>query len=200
MMKLNHNPASPFVRKVHVLAIELGIVDQIEMVNAVGTPLDSGQMRIEANPLGKIPSLVRPDGPAIYDSSVICQYLNALAGGSFYPEAHRWEAMTLEATADGIMDAAVLMTYEGRCRPEDMVYAPWVDGQWEKVARALDALEARWMSHLHGPMDIGHIATASALGYLDLRHDARNWRAGRPSLAAWYEKFAARQSMLDTQP
>ena len=98
------------------------------------------------------------------------------------------------------MDAAILMVYESRSRPEEMHYAPWVEGQWSKVTRALDALEARWMSHLHGPLDMGLIATACALAYLDFRHGDRDWRTGRPSLAAWFEKFAERESFQATKP
>lgn len=199
-MKLNYSPSSPFVRKVHVVALELGLADQIELVMTEGTPLASDATRVAANPLGKIPSLERPDGPTLYDSRVICQYLDALAGGRLYPAAHRWEVLTLEATAEGIMDAGVLMVYESRCRPEELVYPTWVDAQWEKISRALDVLESRWMSHLHGPLDAGQIGVACALGYLDLRHGARDWRKGRPSLAAWEGKFAARDSMAQTRP
>lgn len=199
-MKLNYSPSSPFVRKVHVVALELGLADQIELVQTEGTPLASDATRVAANPLGKIPSLERADGPTLYDSRVICQYLNTLADGAMYPQARLWESLTLEATAEGIMDAGVLMTYEVRCRPADMVYAPWVDAQWEKIGRALDVLESRWMSHLHGPMDAGQIGVACALAYLDLRHSVRDWRAGRPSLAAWEGKFAERESMVATRP
>ncbi|MDZ4136270.1 MAG: glutathione S-transferase, partial [Paracoccaceae bacterium] len=108
--------------------------------------------------------------------------------------------LTLEATADGITDAAILMVYETRVRPEDKRFDPWVQGQWAKIARALDALESRWMSHLHGPLDIGQIALACGLGYLDFRHGTRDWRAGRPTLAAWEAKFAQRDSMKATAP
>ncbi len=107
-MKLYHNAASPFVRKVHLLVIESGQEDSVELVASGGSPMDSSNMPVAENPLGKIPALERTDGPALYDSRVICQYLDALAGGGFYPEARKWEAMVLEATADGIMDAAVL--------------------------------------------------------------------------------------------
>jgi glutathione S-transferase len=98
------------------------------------------------------------------------------------------------------MDAAVLIAYEGRLRPDDMQYAPWTEAQWAKIARALDAIEGRWMSHLAGLPDMSHIALGCALGYLDLRHAARDWRAGHPALAAWYEGIAARESMVQTAP
>ena len=158
-------------------------------------------MPVARNPLGKIPTLERDDGPALYDSRVICRYLDDLAGGRLYPEKPRlWETLTLEATGDGIMEAAVLMVYEERTRPEEQRFAPWVEGQWAKIARALDALEARWLAHLAGPLDAGQIAVGCALGYVDFRHAARDWRAGRPGLAAWEARFAARPAMQATRP
>ena len=99
-----------------------------------------------------------------------------------------------------IMDAAVLMVYESRVRPEQCRFAPWVDGQWTKIDRALDTLEQRWLSHLHGPLDMGQIAVGVALGYLDFRHGDRGWRGGRPGLAAWDAVFAERPSMVATRP
>jgi len=148
-----------------------------------------------------VPALERPDGPAIYDSRVICQYLDRRAGAGLYPDGPRlWDTLTVEATGDGILDAALLMIYEIRIRPEGMRHAPWVEGQWAKVDRALDALETRWMAHLDGPLDAGQIAVACALGYLDFRHDARGWRTGRPHLAGWYGRFAERESMRATVP
>jgi len=98
------------------------------------------------------------------------------------------------------MDAAVLMVYEIRCRPENMQSADWVNGQWGKTSRALDAICNHWMSHLVRPTDIGHIAIGCALGYLDFRHDDRVWRKGRDSLDDWFVVFAGRPSMLDTKP
>jgi glutathione S-transferase len=98
------------------------------------------------------------------------------------------------------MEAALLMVYEVRHREENQRNEAWVEGQWAKVARALDAIEARWMSHLHGRLDAGQIAVACALGYLDLRHGDRDWRKSHPALAGWYQKFAARPSMEATVP
>lgn len=200
-MKLYHSPTSPYVRKVLVLLAETGQQGAVELVPTAGTPVDPGTMPLAQNPLGKIPALERPEGPALYDSRVICRYLDDRAGGRIYPPAPRlWDALTLEATADGILDAAILMVYEWRVRPEDKRFDPWVEGQWAKVARALDTIEARWMSHLNGPLDIGQIAVGCALGYLDFRHAARDWRNGRPALAAWEKAFAARPSMAATVP
>lgn len=199
-MQLYSASASPFVRKCRVCILETGQEGDVEILDAVGTPLDSSNMPTSHNPLGKIPALVRDDGPALYDSRVITRYLNDLVGGTLYPEARIWETLTLEATADGIMEAAVLMIYEGRCRPEELQSNEWVDAQWAKAARALDAIESRWMSHLSGPLDMAQIATGCALEYLDFRHAARDWRAGRPELSAWQAEFAQRPSMAATQP
>ena len=111
-----------------------------------------------------------------------------------------WEILTLEALADGIMDAAVLITYEKRVRPEDQRHAGWLDGQRARVARGLDALEEEWMSHLHGPLNAGQVAVGCALGYLDFRHPDITWREGHTQLAAWFERFAERPSMVETSP
>ena len=199
-MKLMSSPLSPFVRKVRVLLLESGLADQVEVVDVTTTPLETDPQAAAANPLGKIPALVRLDGPAIHDSRVITRYLDARAGGRFYPEARLWEVLTLEAIAEGIMEAALSMTYEARFRPEEIRHAPWVEGQWAKVARALDAVEGRWMSHLAGPLDMSHIALGCALGYLDFRHDARGWRVGHPALETWYAGMSARASMVNTAP
>lgn len=199
-MKLISSPLSPFGRKVRVLLIDSGLADQVEVLNVTTTPLDTDLQAAAANPLGKIPALIREDGPALYDSRVITRYLDAQSGGRFYPESRLWEVLTLEATADGIMEAALSMIYEERFRPEGLRHAPWVEGQWAKAARALNAVNARWMSHLAGPLDMSQIAIGCALGYLDFRHDARGWRADNPALADWYATFSKRESMVRTAP
>ena len=199
-MKLLKAGPSPFVRKVLVTLHETGQTDSVETVDVTASPMGADAALAAANPLGKIPCLIRDDGPAIYDSRVICRFLDAQAGAGLYPETRQWEVLTLEATADGIMEAAVLMVYEARFRPEELQFADWTEGQWSKVTRTLDALNTRWMSHLHGPLDISHIAVGCALGYLDLRHDARNWREGRDGLAEWYATFSQRDSMVATMP
>lgn len=200
-MRLYWSPTSPYARKVLVLLRELDLLDRVQIMPAGGGPLDPGTLPIALNPLGKIPTLERDDGPALYDSRVICRYLDTLAGGRFYPSgAALWETLTLEATADGILDAALLMVYEDRVRPQDRRFPDWVEGQWSKVARTLDVVEARWLAHLNGPPDMGQIAMACATGYLDLRHSGRDWRAERPGLAEWDQRYAARPSMLATRP
>ena len=199
MITLLSSPASPFVRKVRVLLLETG-QDDVAIQDVATSPVATAAEVAAANPVGKIPALVRDDGPTLYDSRVITRFLDARAKSGLYPEHQLWDTLTLEATADGIMDAAVSMAYEKRIRPEEFQYEPWLEAQWAKVSRALDALDSRWMAHLHGALDMGQIAVGCALGYLDLRHDARNWRAGRDALAAWEARFAERESMRATVP
>lgn len=200
-MKLFHAPASPFVRKVMVLLHEAKATDRVTLVPASGSPLDPGTLPVDRNPLGKIPALERPDGPTLYDSRVITRYLDDLLQARLYPAAPRlWDTLVIEATGDGISEAAVLMRYEMHLRPETTRSPAWVDAQWQKIARALTALEDRWMSHLSGPPDMGQIAVACALGYLDFRHADRPWRTTHPVLAAWYATFDARPAMRGTAP
>jgi glutathione S-transferase len=200
-MRLYHSATSPYVRKVVVLLIETGQQGDVTLVPATGHPLDPGTLPLAQNPLGKVPCLERNDGPALYDSRVICRYLDARAGGRLYPPPPQlWDTLTLEATADGILDAAILMRYETHVRAADTMSPEWAEAQWKKVTRTVDAVEARWMAHLKGPPDMGHIALACALSYVDFRHGARSWRDGRPDLALWYAGFAARDSMVATAP
>jgi len=199
-MQLISSPASPFVRKVRVLLIETGQEGEVEQIDVSTTPLAPAAEVTAANPLSKIPALIRPDGPTLYDSRVVTRYLDARNGGALYPDARIWEVLTLEATADALLDAAVLMVYEGRCRPDDKQDKGWLDAQWSKIEGALDALNARWMSHLAGPLDMGQIAVGCALGYLDLRHPDREWRKGRDELDDWFAVFSQRDSMVATKP
>jgi len=200
-MQLFHSPTTPFGRKVMVALLETGLDRAVTVVPATGTPVDPGTMPLDQNPLGKIPALVTDEGDALYDSRVICRYVDHMSGGKLYPTAPRlWQTLTLEATADGILDAAILMVYESRIRPEEKRFADWTDAQWTKVARALDSLEDRWLGHLAGPLDMGQIAVGCALSYLDFRHGARDWRKGRPELAKWEAEFARRGSMAATIP
>ncbi len=201
MLKLLAGPISPYARKVLVVLHETGLINRTEVVVTATGPLAANPIPGQ-NPLGKIPCLVTEDGQSIYDSRVICAWLDTRHP---FPKLipaddSRWRTLTLEATADGILDAALLMVYEVRLRPADKQFPDWVEAQWRKVAAALDALESGWMEHLAGPLDLGQIATGAALGYLDLRHAARNWRDGRPKLAAWAAEFARRPSMLATVP
>ena len=209
-MRLHGNPASPYVRKVRVLLHETGQTEDVDFHPVAGTPLEPGTMPVAQNPLGKIPTLERTGGPALYDSRVICRFLDDRAQNmaegeerprSLYPAPPRlWDTLTLEATADGMLDAAIVMVYEHRLRPPEHALPQIVEAQWAKVSRALDALEARWLSHLAGPLDIGQIAVGCTLSYLDFRQAARDWRHGREGLAAWHARFAERPSMQATPP
>ncbi|MDW3118363.1 MAG: glutathione S-transferase [Roseovarius pacificus] len=199
-MKLISSGTSPFVRKVHVLLHETGQYDDLEIAPIPTSPFDTAPEVASANPLGKIPALIRDEGPTLYDSRVICRFLDDRAQSGLYPESRLWETLTLEATADGIMEAAILMLYEHRLRPAEAVLESWVDAQWEKIERAVEALNARWISHLRGPLDMGQIAVGCALAYLDFRHDARGWRKGNDALDDWFALFSQRDSMKATQP
>lgn len=201
-MKLFHASASPFVRKVSVALRESGLLDQVELVPVTVSPMAPGDEVPAQNPLGKIPCLVMDNGEPLYDSRVICRYLANLApDAKLYPEGDKlWPALTLEASADGIMDAAVSMAYEVRTRPEDKIFEGWLDAQWLKIDRTMSVLESKWMHALNGTPNLPVLSVAIALQYIDLRHDARNWRATHPALAAWLEGTAKRPSLAETTP
>lgn len=199
-MQLYFNPASPYVRKVRVAAHELGLGGKIELIGISLTPVSPHDALRSSNPIGKIPALITDDGAALYDSPVICEYLDALAGGNrIFPPAGpaRWTALRRQALADGIMDAAVLMRYEETVRPKELRWQNWVDGQLLKVRTALDSLERE---NLEGVFDIGTIAITCALGYLDLRFASEGWQASRPRLAAWAAAVGKRPSVAATAP
>lgn len=195
-MKLIMSPPSPFARKARVLLRETGLLDRVEEVEVSSTPLNSAPEILAANPLGKIPALLRADGPAIYDSRVITRYLDDTVESNLYPKRSLYEVLTLEATADAIMDATVGMVYGQRFRtdPDD-----WTDAQWAKAARAIAAINSRWMSHLSGPLNMAQIAVSCALSYIDLRHDDRNWRKDNEALTSWQAKFEDREAMQATK-
>jgi glutathione S-transferase len=199
-MQLHYNIASPFARKVLAVAIETGLDERIERVKRLMTPVAPDALLNAANPLGKIPCLVTDEGMALYDSPVICEYLDSLHHGArMFPSGPaRWTALRRQALADGIMDAAVLTRYETFLRPQEVRWDAWIDGQKQKFLRALDALEFEGASL--GVVDIGTLAIACALGYLDFRFPDEDWRAGRPRLAAWLEQFAQRPAIANTAP
>jgi glutathione S-transferase len=200
-LTLYHSPTSPYVRKVMVLLHESALLDRVACVAASGNPLNPGSVPLSANPLGKVPVLVRPEGGALYDSRVICRYIDSLGENRFYPQGKRqWDCLTLEATADGMLDAALTMVYEARLRPANLQFADMIDGQWAKIARSVELLEARWMAYLAGPPCMGQIALGCALAYLDFRLVDRDWRSLAPTLQAWQDGFAQRPSMAATTP
>ncbi len=200
-MKLYHNPASPFVRKVRVVAAECGIADQVQLEELALTPISTPDALQAGNPLGKIPALVLDSGQCLYDSRVICEYLDTEFDGGLFPATgvDRWNALRLQATADGFCDAAVLVRYEGFVRPEDKQWSDWIDAQLQKCRRALDVLEKE-SSSFGGSCHIGTLSVAIALGYFDFRNPDEQWRTRAPALAAWYEEFSKRPSLQQTQP
>ena len=199
-MKLIYSGTSPFVRKVSVLLLETGLDNQVERETVAITPMNPGEVVPGLNPLGKVPCLIADDGAAMFDSRVITRYLDTLhEGAKLYPEgAVLWPVLTLEAVADGMTDAAVLMIYERLLRTEAQKSPEWVEAQWQKISRALVYLEAQ-VSVLE-PMNMASIAVGSVLGYLDFRQDDRQWRKIAPKLAAWEAEFAKRPSMQATMP
>ena len=197
-MKLIMAEASPFARKVRVLLRETNQLKDVEELSIATSPFQVNEQAKAANPTGRIPSLIRADGPALYDSRVITRYLDAKAAAGMYPEAKLWDVLTVEATGDSMMDSAVSMSYELRLRPQEKVSSEWTDAQWYKVMGGCDALQSQWMDLLNGPLTMAHISISCALGYLDLRHDARNWRQGHDALAAWFADFSKRPSFQET--
>ena len=198
-MKLRYSPASPYVRKVTVVAHETGLIDRIEIVptNVWASDTDIGR----DNPLGKVPALTTDGGEVLFDSPVICEYLDSIHDGAkLYPPSGgaRWTALRRMALADGILDAGVLRRLES-LRKEPERSPAWIERQRTAVERGLDALEEE-ASALGAGVTIGHVAIGCALGWFDFRFPADNWRHRRPALAAWYATFAARPSMIRTVP
>jgi glutathione S-transferase len=200
-VKLCHSPTSPFVRKVMVLAYEVGLAGRIETV-----PTDAwsaGDDLAAHNPLSQVPTLVLDDGASLYDSPVICEYLDSLhAGVPRLPRGgdDRWRVLRVQALADGVMESAVAVFVERVRRPEDRRWAENAARLQAAIGRALDSLDARIADLASEPPHLGAIAVASALGYLDLRGAVGDWRPGRPALAAWFEAIAGRPSMRATVP
>jgi glutathione S-transferase len=191
MLTLRNSPASPFGRKIRIAASVLGLDREIA-IEAADTSNPSDTVR-QQNPLGKIPALVVEDGMVLFDSRVILEYLDHRAGGGRIVPADataRFAALRLQALADGMMDASILLIYEGRWRPAERHEPKWVDHQAGKVARALAALEAAPPAS-DAPPDVGRIALACALGYRDFRFGG-GWRPDHPRLVAWLDNFAAR--------
>lgn len=198
-MKLYTNPASPFARKCRVIAHELKL--KLDEIHVAAARDDESLRRI--NPLKKIPILILDDGSALFDSTVICEYLNNIGGGKFFPgmtiwrpTSGRWKALGLQALADGIMDAAVGCRYE-MLVPEERQNRDHIARHLTSMRAGLDALERVKFSETP---TIGEVATGCALGYLDFRYADLAWRQGRPKLAGWYETFAKFESMRATAP
>jgi glutathione S-transferase len=191
MMILRHSPASPFVRKVKIAAEILGLSEQIKLEDAETNVPEPALL--EQNSLGKIPTLILEDGSTLFDSPLLLEYLDHLAGGGRILPAEpnaRFAALRMQALCDGILDAALLIVYEGRFRGPELRMQAWVDRQQGKIDRALAVLEASPPALTDVP-DVGQITLACALGYCDLRL-AGAWRKDHPKLVAWLDQFAAR--------
>lgn len=198
-MKLYYSPTSPFVRKVNVCAFELGVDDKLERI--ITNPWENNADLLANNPLSKVPTLITDDGMVLYDSPVICEYLDTLVGGDkLLPGegAERWDALRLQALGDGILDAAVSRFLE-RKRPQAQKSSDWDGIQRESIRRALTSLQGE-VSGWTDTVTIGQIAVACALGYLDFRFAEEDWHLENPDLDEWFAKFAQRKSMQATLP
>lgn len=196
-MKLYYSPTSPYVRKVMACAIARGIEDRIHLIET--NPHASPPDLLADNPLSKVPCLVTDDGVALFDSPVICEYLDSIGDAlGLFPEhgAARWRVLKQQAMGDGILDAAVIRRME-QARPREAARDAVIARQKAVVDRTLDVIEA---DPPHSIVDIGAITIACALGYLDFRFAAEPWRETRPALAAWFAAFAREPGIARTVP
>ena len=201
-MELRTNKDSPFARKTRMLALEAGLASRIEEIETTVSPVNANEELSRENPLVKIPALVTDSGELLYDSSVICEYLDTLHGGrKVFPAAgpQRFAALRRQALTDGILEAAVLCRYELAVRPETLRWKDWVEGQKRKIFGGLGVLEAE-VEAWSGDFDIGQIGAACVLGYLDFRFRDWDWRSQHPRLAAWYQGVSRRPSVSETAP
>ena len=203
-MELRYGPTSPFARKVRVVAIETGQGDKLKLVRA--RAMDAGTDLDKFNPLVKVPALTMDNGRPLYDSPVICDYIDSLDSGTkMIPPSgpERWEALRREALADGMMDAFISWRRERR-RPntgagaEDAEKA--AERQRAKIENAFDCLEAEVAELQTRPVSIDSISVACSIGYMDLNGPELGWRTKRPKLAGWYAAFCERPSMKTTEP
>ncbi len=202
MMQLYFAPTSAFVRKVMVCAQLLGLTDEIELLDSAAHPVDRDQRIASFNPLAKVPALRTAEGLSLYDSRVICEYLNSRAQGALFPQhgEARWVSLTRQSLGDGLTDAALLARYEFSARPEDKQWPQWAEAQWKKVTAALAAAEHQAEGFSRQPDDIGLIAIGCGLGYLDFRFAQCHWRDSYPHLAAWFAIFDAHPVMVASRP
>lgn len=202
MMQLYNSPNSPYGRKARIIIHELSLQSRVEE-KFVTLPADAKFRTV--NPLGKIPALILDDGSAIYDSPVICEYLDELGGGTFFPRASlfkaaegRWRALTLQALGDGLADAVVRRNQEMRL-PEDKRSAETIERQTKSIEASFAVCD-RAAAKFPAEPTIGEIAVACAIGYLDLRVPEDGWRNRYSNLARWLEAFSLRPSVAATKP
>ena len=199
-MKLRYSPTSPYVRKATVTVLEKGLEARVERVATDPWATDT-DLSVD-NPLGKVPTLILDDGRILHDSPVICDYLDSLSESpKLIPStgAQRWDVLTMQSVGDGILEATVLYFLENEKRPAEARWTFWSERQLEKIRAALDLLE-RAPGCLEGPINLGQITVAVALGYVDFRLAEEDWRTRCHNLAAWYRVFSSRPSMLATVP
>ena len=199
MMKLHWSPKSPYVRKVMVCANELGLVDRLELVRSVAAMLKPNPAIMQDNPLSKIPTLVLDDGRTLFDSIVICEYLNDLAQGTLFPQEPqaKWQALRWHALADGLLDALILWRNE---REREQPLQVLMDAFVLKTQASLARLELEVEALEAAAFGIGHVSLCCVLGYLDYRFDALGWRASAPRLAVWYVAMQKKPSVKSTGP
>lgn len=200
-MKLYYTTASPYARKVRVLMHEKA-VDDVELVSV--NPFEMTDDLTGINPLSKVPALVLNDGSALFDSTVICEYLDAshAPAGRFFASGDpaRWPLLRSYALAKGLMDICVGLALETRRRPQDLRSPQWIDQLCANMTRSINSLEVE-IDNFGSDIDIAQIATGCALGYVDARAlEYVTWRRDNPKLTAWFERFGQRPSMLATQP
>ena len=202
MMQLYFASTSAYVRKVMVCATVLGLAEEIHRLDSAAHPIERDERIAAFNPLAKVPALRTENGICLFDSRVICEYLNARAQGGLFPQEGdaRWRGLARQALGDGIIDAALLARYEFSARPAEKQWQSWADAQLQKVAAALAEIERQASELSHQPHDIGLIAIGCALGYLDFRFAELNWRIGHPLTAAWFAAFNAHPAMVATRP
>lgn len=202
MMQLFFASTSAYVRKVMVCATVLGLADEIERLDSAAHPVMRDDRIAAFNPLAKVPALRTESGICLYDSRVICEYLNARAQGDLFPQKGeaRWRSLARQALGDGLIDAALLARYEFSARPPEKQWPDWAEAQLKKVAAALADIESQVSDFGDRPEDIGLIAIGCALGYLDFRFAGLNWRASHPLTAAWFAVFDAHPAMAATRP
>lgn len=200
-MKLRYSPTSPYVRKVSICAIELGLADRLEHVDT--NPWDTDSDLVVDNPLGRVPALIIDDGQHLYDSVVICEYLDSLSDmHTLFPsDSTRWRVLRQHALMNGVLDASVLAIIERMRRPVELQWPEWVDFQLAAVRRALSVAADEAADDNRQALNIAQITTGVALGYLDFRFpDDIEWRAENSALADWYGEFSQRKSMRMTVP
>jgi glutathione S-transferase len=199
MMRLHWSPKSPYVRKVMICAHELGLVERLELVRSVAAMLKPNARLMQDNALSKIPTLVLEDGFVLFDSAVICEYLDDLGGGSLFPRhgSDKWQALRWHAFGDGLLDALILWRNE---REREVPLHALIDAFELKTRASLKQLDDEAQALAEMPFSIGHIALGCALGYLDYRFGSLGWRDIAPRLAEWHAEAASRPSFKSTEP